>query len=196
MKDEFYVVLPSNSSVNYFPENTTTHFVTQLPQQIRLQGTWSVAITEIQIPLTFQHITSDLQEREVIVKRVPHSVTETNEINTEPPTSMKSYLYPGVYKSLESLVDDINNLEGVKDHLIFLIEHSGYISVKRVCTSSSCLKIEHYLQLSDKLRKIFGFEMKDCLRISTGENGNGVIGNRPANLTNGLPSTLMIYSDI
>ena len=55
MQDQFYIVLPSNSSMNYFAENTTTHFITQLPHQIRLQGSWS-ALTEIQIPLTFQHM--------------------------------------------------------------------------------------------------------------------------------------------
>ena len=32
MKDQFYIVLPSNSSMNNFSENTTTHFITQLPQ--------------------------------------------------------------------------------------------------------------------------------------------------------------------
>ena len=59
MKDEFYIVLPSNSSMNYFSENTTSHFITQLPQQIRLQGSWSVTLTEVQIPLTFQHVSSE-----------------------------------------------------------------------------------------------------------------------------------------
>ena len=34
MKDEFYIVLPSNSCMNYYSENTTSHFITQLPQQM------------------------------------------------------------------------------------------------------------------------------------------------------------------
>lgn len=193
MKDQFYVVLPSNSSVHYFPRNTTTRFVTQLPHQIRLQGVWSVAITEIQIPLTFQHMSSELEEREVIVKRVPYTILETNETRTEKVNSMKSYLKPGVYKNLENLIEDINNLQVVKNHLRFLIERSGYVSVKRIC---ACSGIDHHVQLSDKLKRILGFEMCDDLRIHTDKVENEIVGNRPANLANALPSTLMIYGDI
>lgn len=200
MKDEFYIVLPSNSRVHYFPNNTTTHFVTQLPQQIRLQGVWSVAVTEIQIPLTFQHISSDIVEREVTVKRVARTILESNALRSEASTITKSYLRPGVYKNLESLVDEINNLQGVKQHLHFVIERGGYISVKRICKSSSCLELDHYLILSDKLKKILGFDVKDDSDIKIDkEKGEGVVGttgSRPANLSNGLPSMLMFYSDI
>lgn len=54
--DQFFVVLPSNSSMHVYPDNTTTHFSTYLPQQINLDGAWSVALTEIQIPMTMYHI--------------------------------------------------------------------------------------------------------------------------------------------
>ena len=57
--NEFYVVLPSNSSMAHFSENRTTHFVTQFPKEIRLFGTWSVTLAEIQIPMNFQHISNE-----------------------------------------------------------------------------------------------------------------------------------------
>lgn len=197
MKDDFYIVLPSNSSMHYFPCNTTTHFVTQLPHQIRLHGSWSVAVTEIQIPMTFQHISSEIDEREIILKCLPRSILETNRVSREVPATIKSYLKPGVYKNLESLVDEINNLEEIKHHLKFLIERGGYIRVKRICTSS-CLEVEHYLQLSNKLKKILGFEIDSAsvIKINKEEEGGETAGNRPGNLTNGLPSMLMVYSDI
>lgn len=200
MKDEFYIVLPSNSSMQYFPNNTTTHFVTQLPQQIRLQGSWCVAITEIQIPLTFQHISSENAEREIIVKRLAHTILESNKVRAEASTATKCYLRPGVYKNLESLVDEINNLEGVKQHLHFTIERGCYISVKRICKIPICSELDHYLSLSDKLKKILGFENKDdCdIRIDKEKKDsvNETVGNRPANLSNGIPSMFMFYSDI
>ncbi|CAB0042103.1 unnamed protein product [Trichogramma brassicae] len=62
MKNEFYVVLPSNSSMNFFNNNTTSHYVTQLSQTIRLVGDWCVALTEIHIPLTFQHISHNSRD--------------------------------------------------------------------------------------------------------------------------------------
>ena len=200
MKDDFYIVLPSNSSMHYFPNNTTTHFVTQLPQQIRLHGSWCVAVTEIQIPLTFQHISSEFEEGEVIVSRKSRSILESNELRSEPSTTTKSYLRPGVYKNLESLIDEINNLKGVDQHLNFVIERGGYVSVKRICETSSCSELEHYVRLSDKLKKILGFEMKYSsdinVSIETEEESIEVTGNRPANLNNGLPSMFMFYSDI
>ena len=45
MKDQFYIVLPSNSSMNYFAGNTTTHFTMQLPHQIRLEGSNSADVS-------------------------------------------------------------------------------------------------------------------------------------------------------
>ena len=68
MRDQFYVVLPSNSSMQYFPENTTTYFVTKLSKEVQLHGDWVVALTEIQIPLTFQHLSDDKIDRTVWVE--------------------------------------------------------------------------------------------------------------------------------
>ena len=48
----FYLTLPSNSSMDYHPENTLTNFVTRLPTVIDLEGSWEVALMEIQYPHT------------------------------------------------------------------------------------------------------------------------------------------------
>ena len=53
-----------------FPENKTKHFTTQLPQNIYLHGEWFVALCEIQIPHTFQHISIDNYEGMVCVKTI------------------------------------------------------------------------------------------------------------------------------
>ena len=47
MKERFYIVLPSNSSMDYFGDNTMTHFTTQLPHPFRLTETWKDALVEI-----------------------------------------------------------------------------------------------------------------------------------------------------
>ena len=60
-KNQFSIVLPSNSSMNVYPDNMTTHFSTYLPQQIDLDGEWSVALAEIQIPTTMHHVKSNLK---------------------------------------------------------------------------------------------------------------------------------------
>ena len=52
----FYVTLPSNSSMNIFPSNTLTNYVTQLPNSIYLDGEWEVGLAEIQYPYTWNNI--------------------------------------------------------------------------------------------------------------------------------------------
>ncbi len=48
MAGQFYLTLPSNSSMEYFPGNTLTNFKTKLAQPIELTGEWEVALSEFQ----------------------------------------------------------------------------------------------------------------------------------------------------
>lgn len=50
--DQFYITLPSNSSMRFFPENRTCCYITQLPRSIELTGVWEVGLAEIHYPLT------------------------------------------------------------------------------------------------------------------------------------------------
>lgn len=54
--DEFYVTLPSNSSFDYYPNNTLNDFTTKLFKPIDLAGEWEVALTEISFPHSFYNI--------------------------------------------------------------------------------------------------------------------------------------------
>ena len=45
--DSFYVTLPSNSSMNEFPNNTMSDYTTILPQTLKLDGKYEVALTEL-----------------------------------------------------------------------------------------------------------------------------------------------------
>ena len=46
----FYLTLPSNSSMNYCPNNTLTHYTTKLPKITNLDGAWEIGLAEIQYP--------------------------------------------------------------------------------------------------------------------------------------------------
>ena len=52
----FYLTLPSNSSLNYYPGNTLTHYTTVLAQDIDLSGRWEVGLSEIQYPRSWHNI--------------------------------------------------------------------------------------------------------------------------------------------
>ena len=52
----FYLTLPSNSSLNFYPSNTLTHYTTVLAQDVDLNGQWEVGLSEIQYPRSWQNI--------------------------------------------------------------------------------------------------------------------------------------------
>ena len=54
--DAFYVTLPSNSSMSVFPNNTLTHYYTQLAKPLQLNGVWEVAMTSISYPHSWYDI--------------------------------------------------------------------------------------------------------------------------------------------
>ena len=54
----FYVTLPSDSSMNYFPENKISHFISRLPTPIELKGGWEVGLVEFIYPHTWYNVNS------------------------------------------------------------------------------------------------------------------------------------------
>ncbi|KAJ8041316.1 hypothetical protein HOLleu_12105 [Holothuria leucospilota] len=79
MAAHFYVTLPSNSSFQYFPDNTLSSFTTQLAEPILLTGSWEVALCEIQYPFNWHNVTASncrirLNDREICI---PHGYYDT-----------------------------------------------------------------------------------------------------------------------
>ena len=56
MESEFYVTLPSNSSMQYFSDNKTSNFVTKLSRTLQLDGEWEVGLAKIDYPHTWYNI--------------------------------------------------------------------------------------------------------------------------------------------
>ena len=62
-----YITLPSNSSVQYFPQNSLTQFKTKLAKQIiHDESKWEVALAEISFPKSWVNVQSD--ENEIYVE--------------------------------------------------------------------------------------------------------------------------------
>jgi hypothetical protein len=49
----FYLTLPSNASLDVFPDNKTTEYRVKLPQPIDLDGNWEVGLYSISYPHTW-----------------------------------------------------------------------------------------------------------------------------------------------
>ena len=52
----FYITLPSNSSSEYYPNNTVTRYTTKLADKIELEGDWEVGLAEISVPSEVQNV--------------------------------------------------------------------------------------------------------------------------------------------
>lgn len=47
---DFHILLPSNSSMQYFPTNSPSHFRTKLNKPVTLNGEWECCLSEVTIP--------------------------------------------------------------------------------------------------------------------------------------------------
>ena len=83
MITEFYVTLPSNSSMQYFPSNTQSSFRTKLSAPLMLTGEWEVGIREISIPRNWfnvgmhnnDYIIDIEAEKKIVVDHIEHDVS-------------------------------------------------------------------------------------------------------------------------
>ena len=55
--DSFTIELVSNASGELFPDNTLSSFTNFLPEEVKLEGQWEVAISETSYPSVYQNIT-------------------------------------------------------------------------------------------------------------------------------------------
>lgn len=67
----FYLTLPSNSSLSYFPNNTLTNYTVKLPQTIDLKGDWEVGLVEIIYPHSWYNVHKGDVNFTVVTQREP-----------------------------------------------------------------------------------------------------------------------------
>lgn len=189
MKDVFYIVLPSNSSMSYYPDNTTTRYTTHLPQSVSLHGSWGVSLAEIHIPMTLLHVPPEGEHNFINVTTnvaVPSSDAAAVDFKED-----RACVPPGVYRSVASLLDAINEIPCVIAHLKFSICNNGYVAVTRIC--SDCKNLEHAFHFSDALNKVLGYTHTSGLVV---QRDAKCTAQRPANITNAIPDQLFVYTDI
>lgn len=56
MTNRFYLTLPSNSSAEYYPDNTVAQFSTKLAKAYELDGDWEVGLVEIVMPSEIENV--------------------------------------------------------------------------------------------------------------------------------------------
>lgn len=185
-QDEFYMVLPSNSSMSYYSDNTTTCFTTYLQREVKLHGQWYVGLAEIYIPCTITHVQNSeafyffsSYSREQILKRDVCRFADGN------------------YQTIEQLADEINksNITGQHHELEPVKNRKGYYAITRKCDCDEM----HATEFNEKICRIFGFDnapQPKRLFMTTNEGPTKIEADRPASLSRAIPDQMYVYTDI
>jgi len=136
-EEQFVLILPSNSSMRHFPNNTTLSYITELPHSIVLHGKWEVAISEIQFPCTFLHV----RHNENVIRFVDVKPDE----ETNGPFTAKKALFPnGSYNDIHEVINIA--CKNVESHLYFEQQRAsgGKVYININC-DEKCKMLHHKL---------------------------------------------------
>lgn len=191
--DEFYLVLPSNSSMQYF-DNTTTKFTTQLDREINLIGRWVVGIAEIHIPETVIHF----QKYESFFIFLQDPKSEPNKIQNN--LHEIKYEFPhGYFENVDDFAAGINSSKNILKHqkLVKPSRDGGFWSLLRTC---DC-KLPHRTYFNRKTVQVLGFnetviDENGKIYIETNNTRRLIEANNPPCISRAIPKQLFIYSDI
>lgn len=172
MKD-FYMTLPSNSSMRIHEDNTAATFKTHLPKHIFLDDAYEVALMEIHYPCTLHNMTT---ERHFI------------RILDEKTRNVSLFHIPdGTYSSIDFLISYLNSTI-LNGELVFKFE---IVQKKFVSFQSMTDETKHFMyriNFSPVLALQLGFHPDmDFMGEAKAQT--------PYNLMLGVPRALYVYTD-
>lgn len=200
--NQFYLTLPSNSSMQYYPKNTVANYITHLPRSIRLDaGEWEIALVETHYPCSFLSVndneTIDIRIRpgeELFVDpKALTRVMDTNEdvtpvVSVTPKTDYRIKLTTGDYANIQELLDHINSQEYAITYGIKFTPESPSGKLIEISMGDDVESIT----LSPTLALQLGFDPNELTLESSVVNK----GIRPPNIRLGLPSHMYVYCDL
>ena len=135
----FYITLPSNASLDIFPDNKTTSYRVKLPHTINLNGEWEVGLYSISYPNTWYTLQN--------LDKDTHLITKTTGIWG---TAIVDY---GHYETIQDLIKDVNKAlakyAGNGNIVLSLNALTGKVKVQ--------LKSGYELSLFERMSIILGF---------------------------------------
>lgn len=147
-KEQFHVVLPSNSSMKHFPDNTTSSFITELPHSIHLHGQWEVALSEIQFPCTFLHVRPGENKIKFYELKLDEKVIDAF-------TPKEIVINAGIYKNIQELILAINMAcKTSLSHFELTEARGGRIRINVSC-DNKCNSI-HLINFPDNIIRMLG----------------------------------------
>lgn len=168
MEGQFYLTLPSNSSMKLYPNNTLADFTINLSPPLDLSGDWEVALSEIQYPHTWNNV------------RIPYNVFYTRRNGGIPNSvSIPAGYYKSVQKILKAMMEAMD--PSTKRDLALT-----YNSITRHVTVEVKNNLE--ILLGDGLAPLLGFDNGTSIKKKSESP-------RVANVGGGFHS-LYVYADV
>lgn len=167
----FYVTLPSNSSLKYYPNNTCTNYVTKLKIPIQLEGGYEVALTEISLPFNW----SSIVDGGLVVKNSKLKINESIKLNWF------------IDQSIHDIVEYLNNvLLDKKVSIVFSYNMQTYLFNLQIANDFS-------LEFSGNTGKELGFVFKYA---EGSQRRNSFPASHPVPPQVNKISALYLYTDI
>lgn len=135
MEDQFFVVLPSNSSMTIYPDNKISSFKVQLPKPLQLDiNKWEVALSEIQYSHSWfnvrdgkNHIIKEIENptKDEILAIDPYANPDNwidpvgnpfrpRKSQKKPSIAQHIYVTPGHYSNINTLINQLNGMETLR----------------------------------------------------------------------------------
>src|SRR5215468_5018535 len=122
--NQFYLTLPSNSSMAYYPNNTAANYITHLSSSIALhEGEWEVALVEAHYPNSFLTVSND-----AIIYIHMSDVSQAGADGLVPSTAVKLSalkVQPGVYRDIQHLLKEINSIDELRNYGAFTYDQES-----------------------------------------------------------------------
>lgn len=200
---DFYMTLFSNSSMDFYKENTTSTFTVQLPRTMTLNGEWRVALSEIHYPYSFLNVQKG--QNQIKIKSVVVTQDVLNYIKSEDSVSAESIeskfdvkwitckIEPGFYSDTVKLISAVNKAitEVTENSNFFKLDEKANTVQAEPNDVSVVGKIMILsVKMSDRLSLQLGYiPNKPITEVNSG-------GFHPVNLISGIPDKMLIYCDI
>ena len=185
MNNQFFIVLPSNSSMDLFPDNKTSNFKVHLSNNLELDSSrWEVALSEIQFQHTWYNIREGKNAIYKELKNVPHE-KEIVGIRT------KITIPPGHYPSVVDILTELNKNDRTQK-----IRRTGYqfnaLSQRTQITLPKLSKLD--MNGSD-IGRCLGFDRNSTLNNTQSNKEMNIVSSYIASTEN-MYKSVYVYLDI
>ena len=204
----FYLTLPSNSSMKYFPNNTLTRFVTKLHNDVSLSGDWEVTLVDIMYPRNWYNVNEQYVDVSLDPSMTVEPKIEPHE-NLSPSYRHRVPIPSRRYDTMSELVSAINTS----------IAETFKAPIPSWCSEDYCRRLVSsfwpsfdydadkrsvkvtiprgiYVNLSEKLAEIMGMDAEvefDAVRLMSGESI--AVNYKRCDIEGGL-HTIYVYCDV